>query len=118
MERSDELTTPARRTETINGSAYENYRKGRQFFHIGAKASFMVATRMSQKSVEQAPQYALAFSSLALRVALKRSCHAIEIEVRDIVSASARAVELDPLLAGSHAALGNATGISADSGGK
>jgi len=111
------LNTREKRTlgkvKTHNVEAYDFYLRGREFFHQERRKNIHYATEMFTRAIEKDQDYALAYAGLAdcysfLFIYFEKKQEYIE----QSVTASKKAIELDPELAEAHAALGLAVSLS------
>jgi adenylate cyclase len=92
---------------TRNIQAYDCYLRGRQFFYQGRRQALEFARQMFVRAIAIDPGYARAYAGVAdccsfLAKWFDRRDH----NIREALSASRRAVELDPQSAEAHASLG------------
>jgi adenylate cyclase len=92
--------------------AYNYYLKGRQFSHNFTKASLFLAREMFAKAVEIDPNYARAYAGVASCDSRLKTWHKVSIDPDKILSAAAKALELDSNLGEAYAAQGEALNAS------
>lgn len=100
----ERTATPASEPAT---EAYEAYLQGRQFFHQHRRKAFETALQIFSRVIEIDPSYARGYAGIAdchsfLRLYFGRGVEAVAAAD----AASARALELDPLLSDAHASRG------------
>lgn len=93
---------------TSDVRAYDYYLRGRQHFYQGRRTELEFARRMFAEAIEIDPGYARAYAGLAdcCSFLSKWFGKSSESNLREALSASRRAVELDPESAEAHASLG------------
>nr|MBA3519694.1 tetratricopeptide repeat protein [Hyphomicrobiales bacterium] len=91
---------------TRNLEAYNFYLQGRHFYHLHTTPHALLARRMFNKAVELDPEFARAYAGLADCASFLYLNSDPGTTPAQILSASARALELDPSLAEAHAAHG------------
>ncbi|MFP3545576.1 adenylate/guanylate cyclase domain-containing protein [Rhizobium sp. SIMBA_035] len=91
---------------TANVEAYTYYLRGRQLSHTWTKSYLLLARRMFEKAVELDPDYGRAYAGIADCDAAIRDWDPGQVSVQQILTASARALELNPDLAEAHASRG------------
>jgi adenylate cyclase len=101
------------KTPTSSIKAYELYLKGRQYFHYGTKENFKKAQKYFTQAAELDDSYALAYCGLA-DCSSYFDCFERDYPVADALSASAKAISLNPNLAEAHASFGLALSIIGD----
>jgi TolB-like protein/Flp pilus assembly protein TadD len=93
------------KTRATNMEAYEYYLRGRQFMHQLRRRSLEHARQMFNRAIEIDPEYALAYAGVADSCSLLYTYFdARESNLRQADAASAKALELEPLLAEAHVA--------------
>ncbi|HEY7402734.1 MAG TPA: tetratricopeptide repeat protein [Candidatus Angelobacter sp.] len=92
---------------TRNIQAYDYYLRGRQFFYQLRRQSLEYARQMFARAIVIDPNYTRAYAGVADCCSfLYTWFEATEDNLREAVSASRRAVELDPVSPAAHASLG------------
>lgn len=96
------------KTATTDSNAYDYYLRGRRFFHQGRRQSLQFARQLFRQATEIDPQYALAYAGIADCCAMLVHFYGEsgDAHLAEADRASARALELDPDLAQTHAARG------------
>ena len=98
---------------TSNVQAYDYYLRGRQFFYQMRRKGLEFARQMFARAIVIDPSYASAYAGVGDCCSfLYMWCEASEDNLREALSASRRAVELDPQSAEAHASLGFAESLS------
>ena len=98
---------------TSEVQAYDYYLRGRQFFHQMRRKSLEFARQMFARAIVIDPTYARAFAGVSDCCSfLYMYFDASKDNLREAVSASRRAVELDPESAEGHASRGLAVSLS------
>lgn len=98
---------------TSNVQAYDYYLRGRQFFYQMRRKGLEFARQMFARAIVIDPGYARAYAGVADCCSfLYMWCEASEDNLGEAVSASRRAVELDPQSAEAHASHGFAESLS------
>lgn len=82
-----------------SGEAYQNYLKGRYYFHKLTPAGVQKGIEYFQRAIEQDASYALAYAGLG-------DCYTYLAKSSEASEAFARAMELDQTLGEAHASLG------------
>jgi TolB-like protein/Flp pilus assembly protein TadD len=97
---------------TSNVQAYDYYLRGRQFFYRTNRKSLEFARQMFARAIVIDPGYVRAYAGVADCCSFFYMWYeASEDNLREAVSASRRAVELDPQSAEAHASLGFAESL-------
>ena len=91
---------------TDNVEAYTYYLKGREFFHRGSKANYLLARRMFAKAIELDPLYARGYAGLADCDSFLYLDYGEGASVDGILANCAKALELDSGLAEARASRG------------
>ncbi len=97
-----------RKVPTSDVRAWDNYLRGRRFFHEQRGGSMDEAVRMFERAIEIDPRFARAHAGIADAAAYKYTFYddaPANLEQADV--ASRRALELDPELAEGHSARGH-----------
>lgn len=94
-----------RKIRTNSIEAYQFYLRGRQYLSRHSAKSYETARRMFQRAIELDPGYAQAYAGIADCDAFRCIMHG-DASLENIVAASTKALELDPLLAEAHASRG------------
>jgi non-specific serine/threonine protein kinase len=98
---------------TSEVQAYDYYLRGRQFFHQMRRKGFEFARQMFARAIVIDPGYARAYAGVADSCSfLYMWFEASEDNLREAISASRRAVELEPESAEAHASRGLAESLS------
>jgi adenylate cyclase len=97
---------------TQNLEAYNLYLQGRHFYHLHSTEHALIAQRLFRTAVQLDPNYARAYAGLADCAWSLFSDHHESASIDDILSASTKALELDPSLAEAHASHGMALHLS------
>lgn len=96
-----------------NVEAYEQYLRGRQYFHQMRRSGIQFARRMFDRAIEIDPNYAKAYAGVADCCAfLYMYYDGSKANLQGADSASSKALELDPELAETHASRGFALSLS------
>ncbi len=97
---------------TTNVQAYDYYLRGRTFFHRRGRKNAAFALQMFQRAIEIDPEYALAYAGLADCSSFTFMYSDASKTIQDkAVTASLKAVELNPELAEAHASRGLALSL-------
>lgn len=98
---------------TVNIQAYDQYLRGRQFFHQFSRKAFEFALQMFRRAIEIDPNYARAYSGIADCYSMLNAYWDTRPEnVQQAEAASRKALELDPELAEAHVSRGIALSLS------
>ena len=97
---------------TANVDAYNNFLRGRQYYHYQTKWFLRLARQMYAKAVELDPLFARAFAGMASCDARLLGAFGESIDPDEILATAGKALALDPDLAEAHAAYGDALAIS------
>ncbi len=99
--------------KTQNFQAYNFYLRGREFFHQERRKNIHFASEMFTRAIKKDPDYALAYAGLADCYSfLSTYFEKTQENIEGAVTASKRAVELDPGLAEAHASMGLALSLN------
>jgi adenylate cyclase len=96
---------------TDNVEAYTCYLKGREAFHRGSKADYLIAKRMFGNAIALDPRYARAYAGLADCDAFLYMDYSEDVAA-DVLKNSERALALKPDLVEAHASRGLALSIA------
>lgn len=96
---------------TDNVEAYTFYLKGRESFHRGSKADYLIAKRMFAKAIELDPRYARAYAGLADCDAFLYMDYSEDVAA-DVLKNSEKALMLKPDLVEARASRGLALAIA------
>ncbi len=101
-----------KRPPTENVEAYEFYLRARQYFHQFRRTGIQYARRMYERAIEVDPNFAKAYAGIADCCSfMYMYWDGSKANLEGADSASARALELDPDLAESHASRGFALSL-------
>jgi serine/threonine protein kinase/Flp pilus assembly protein TadD len=96
-----------------NVEAYQQYLRGRQYFHQMRRSGIQFARRMFDRAIEIDPNYSKAYAGVADCCAfLYMYYDGSKANLEGANSASSKAIELDPDLAETHASRGFALSLS------
>ena len=110
---SDEERRAIEKPSGENVEAYQQYLRGRQYFHQYSRSGMQFARRMFERAIEIDPKYAKAYSGEADCCAfLYMYWDGSKANLEGADSASRKALELDPELAEAHASRGLAFSLS------
>ncbi|MGH7594167.1 MAG: protein kinase domain-containing protein [Gemmatimonadales bacterium] len=110
---SDEEKRAIEKAPTENVEAYDYYLRGRQFFHQFRRTGIQFARRMFERAIEIDPAFALAYAGIADACSfLYMYWDGSNSNLESAVSASRKALEIDPELAEAHASRGFALTLS------
>ena len=110
---SDAEKRAIEKAPTANVQAYDYYLRGRQFFHQFRRTGMQFARRMFERAIEVDPAYAIAYAGVADCCSfLYMYWDGSKANLEGAESASRKALELDPELAGAHASRGFAVSLS------
>jgi len=100
------------KTPTANVQAYDQYLRGRQFFHQYRRKGFEFARQMFERAIEIDPNYARAYAGIADCYSYLYSSFQSGTDTLDQADrASRKALDLDPDLAEAHASRGLALSL-------
>ena len=104
---SDEEKRAVEKAPTENVEAYEYYLRGRKFFHQMRRTGMQFSRRMFERAIETDPRYALAYAGIADCCSfLYMWWDGSKANLEGAVTASRKALDLDPELAEAHASRG------------
>ena len=106
------------RRPTSNSEAYELFLMARQFSRTGSERIKPLIVRLCQRAVEIDPGFALAWAHLSFAEAELSQRTVTGFTIESALASAQRALEVDPILAEAHAAMGEALlrGASQDLG--
>jgi adenylate cyclase len=96
---------------TDNVEAYTYYLRGRQFLHRHSRSYYQLGRRMFAKAVELDPRYARAYAGIADCDSFLFLLYKANLEIKDILATSEKALALNDRLAEAHASRGLALSI-------